>query len=104
MNNNKLTQLEYIKSLEQLEHKVYPKNPLKKKETKIWKMRLNLIKDNWKYSIKPMFLDYKPFDFETRIDYFANKSTPWVRLKELVLGVFYIAKSTLTYVPLGYKR
>ena len=103
MNNNKPTQLEYIKSLEQLEHNVYPKNPLKKMEVNIWKMRRNLIKDNWKYSIKPMILNYNPFDFKNGLDEYGQKTTAWSRLKDLILGVYYIVKSTFTYVPLGFK-
>lgn len=103
MNDNKPTQLEYIKTLEQLEHKVYPKDSLKKVEKNIWRMRRNLIKDNWKYSIKPMIINYNPFDFKNGLGEYGQKTTPWSRLKDLVLGVYYILKSTFTYVPLEFK-
>lgn len=101
--NNKPTQIDYLKGLEQLEHNVFPKEPLKKVERNIWKMRFSLIKDNWKYSIKPMILNYNPFDFKNGIDESGQKTTPFSRIKDLVLGVYYIIKSTFTYVPLGFK-
>jgi hypothetical protein len=101
--NNKPTQIDYLNGLQQLERKIFPKEPLKKVERNIWKLRLNLIKDNWKYSIKPMILNYNPFDFKIRIDESGQKTTPFSRIKDLVLGVYYIIKSTFTYVPLGFK-
>ena len=86
------------------------------------KDRWNLLKDNWNFSIKPMLLDYKFFDFGCRevyqdtheLDFLTDtlqisdpkipkikiKTTPWSRLKELVSGVYYILKSTWTYIPL----
>jgi len=86
------------------------------------KDRWNLLKDNWNFSIKPMLLDYNFFDFGCRelyhdtheLDFLTAtlqisdpkipkikiKTTPWSRLKELVSGVYYILKSTWTYVPL----
>lgn len=82
----------------------YPKKKRNKFfDFKIWKIRFNLIKDDWKYSIKPMFINYNLFDFKTRIDKFGDKETAFSRFKELILGVYYILKSTFTYVPLGYK-
>jgi hypothetical protein len=104
MNNNKPTQFDYIKILRELERSVYPKNPLKKREANILKMRLNYIKDNWKYSIKPIILNYNLFDFKIKLNEFGEKTTPWSRLKDLFLSVFYIVKTTLTHVPLGYKH
>lgn len=69
-----------------------------------------------------MLLDYKFFDFGCReayqdtheLDFLTDtlqisdhkipkikiKTTPWSRLKELVSGVYYILKSTWTYIPL----
>ena len=86
------------------------------------KDRWNLLKDNWKFSIAPMLSEYKPFDFSCQYDYYDThvldrhplkaenlnlnipkvraKTTPWSRLKDLILSVYYILKSTLTYVPL----
>jgi hypothetical protein len=82
----------------------YPKKKRKRFfDISIWKIRLNLLKDDWKYSIKPMFITFNPFDFKSRINNFGDKETPFSRFKELVLGVYYILKSTFTYLPLGYK-
>lgn len=81
----------------------YPKKKRNKFfDFKIWKIRFNLIKDDWKYFIKPIILKYKPFDFKTRVGEFG-KDTPFYRFKELFVSIFYTLKSTLTYFPLGYK-
>jgi hypothetical protein len=69
-----------------------------------WEDKYRLLKDNWKYSIKPMIMNYDIFDFnvviEQKINQKLEKSTPFSRLKDLILGVYYIVKSTITYTRL----
>lgn len=96
--------IDYLQVLKQNEpFYSFPKKEKKKFSKQIWKMRLILLKDDWKYSIKPMFILYDPFNFKSEIDKFGNKSTAFSRFKDLVLGVFYILKATFTYLPLGFK-
>jgi len=104
MNNKRPSTADYIQVLKEYEPSFfYPKKKKKLLSKEIWKMRFNLFKDDWRYSIKPMFLNYNPFHFKSEFDEYGNKSTAFSRFKDLVLGVYYILKSTLTYLPLGYK-
>jgi hypothetical protein len=131
---NKMNPTDYVKMLAKEDGVEYKSDNLpptktipKKDFTKFTiKDRWNLLKDNWNFSIKPMISEYKPFDFSYHYNYYdthvldihtpkdenldllipkvRTKTTPWSRLKDLVLGVYYILKSTITYVPLTATR